>query len=192
MKEYIVNGILIDLSKATKVVNAKIQTNCKYNYVSASISNRVISFTFDFLEPNRFIKFNIDYVHDQKVEAEVIGKIIGADEINYTVDVDNISHSYDIGRKSANATFQVFPIVSIISFWLGSQLFIRMFNSTLTNTWIEILKFNRNSYLIIFFALIWALISIAIGWHIKRYFAPFYDRAEKEKNWYTKFESNYS
>lgn len=189
-KKDLVDDIHINLEKAEKINLITIETNCPYNKVDLQQSGTVIRFSFDFLEPKKYIRIYIEYFSESRIKAQILAKIIGGNELKREIDVLNDFAGYYKSKKEVDAQMIYFPFISIVLFSLMIQLVLHMFKLKLSVAISTIERLDKESFILVSIALFLTFISIVIGNKMKKAFIPFATFAEKEKNWFKKEEYN--
>jgi hypothetical protein len=177
--------IMIQLYSVVEITAVIPETNCKYNKVSYHLENDVVGFSFDFIEPKKYLKLSILYSGEVS-KVRVWGKVIGGDEFDNKIEANAKWHQYFVGKKENDAKVFVFPFVSISFFLIQMEILTRMFHLSYQEIYSSLIEFNKLSFLIIFLILMIGIISLRLGSSIKNLFIPFAVFVKNEKTWYNK------
>lgn len=178
----------IDVKKLISFESLRIQSTCEFVSVDYIINNSEFEFTFDFLEPNKFIKIELNYFSYDEIDAFFYGKIIGGNKLDCELNrIQTWENNYWLGRKEVRA-FKAFIITFIGLSAFSYMTILRMFNLRSSDLLSILLNFNRDS-LLIFIFLFFILVPIfLISRRIYKLYLPFSLHAKKEKTWHPKVD----
>jgi hypothetical protein len=182
------NLITIELEDNSIITSSSIRSNNKHNIIIQNVTENKIEFEFTYIEPKDFIQFVILYEADQKTGGKIHGKVIGGNEIVYKIEPSHSWDEYDLGKRKANANFKWLPVTTVLSFVGFISIFVNFFKirgSSLINL---ILRFDKQSTIIVLILILLFLISIRIGYFFRSLVMPFSDAIKKVKEWHFKSE----
>lgn len=179
--------ISIELGSRVKIERLEAYTNDKYNTISSVTKDNKVEFYYDYIEPKKYLKIILHYLSAERVSAQVEGKIIGGNEITGNINnKDNHYGNYRYEKKISDAKYYHFPLITVMFFLILRALFLGMFNIESSNVIPLIKQFNKESLGLIFILIIISVVSVLLGYNLRKAFIPMSKLAEKEKNWYRK------
>lgn len=180
------DNFILNLKSIMKIENLKVESTCKYNSIITVIETNQIKFSFNFLEPNEYIRIQIKYYSSEKINASLKGKIIGGDEIETSLNPDQSwENRYWIGRKEMRAfNAKLFVIIGLSM--ITSVTFARMFKLNIADLNKMIFNFDKTTLLVSVIGLFFLFIFWLIGERIGQLYLPFASHAKKIKNWHHK------
>lgn len=180
----------VNINKITSFESIRIFSTCEFIKVDHNITNSGFEFSFDFLEPDKYIKIELNYFSFDDVEAFFVGKVIGGSKFYCQLNKNQTwENNYWLGRKEIRAG-EAFLVTFLGLSLLTYATIPRMFNLRFNDLISIASKFNKESLLFYFIIIILLLVFFFISKRIYNLYLPFALLAKKEKTWHEK--TNYS
>jgi hypothetical protein len=166
----------------------RVESDCEFNTAPVTILKDRIIVEIDFLEAKKLVKLTFIFYSSRSFNIRLRTKVIGGNSIDENISFNTIyDHIWAVGHKTADAYFFKFLVLLGIFNAIIWQITRHVFNINYDSVYNAILKWNKDSFVVIILGLFGEATIVLISFHlIKFIFVPYAEKAKKVKIFYRK------
>ena len=187
LKTDYLNGRFAEIEGIENLESLRVDSTCEFNTVPIKILSDRIIVENDFLEGKKIIRLTFIFRSKKDFLIRVRTKIIGGNSIDENFSFQTIyDHHWSVGHKKGEAYTTKLILIMMVLGGIMWQIVKHGFHVDYDYLLKEVLKWNHNSFAIIWLTLLIAAFLVFIAFRFISLFIPYAEKAKKEKIFFRK------